>query len=270
MSKVSKILLAVVVIALLVASHQANQAERLQTENRYLERKAERLAAPVQQIPDDPARRSRESGERSSPKPGLVVEEALRRQIENADRGSYEDFGVSGHFFLMEEGQAGISPAAAKAAGLTKDEEKLVSRILMKAWDDGARDFARRAELVEEESDEKSGRMVYMIPARADRGWEIKDELLAELGDAVGPEKRAILMRGYQSNRLFGGFGADDVRLEFSAGGNKYSFSYLNPLDGSDTFYGSSPLEEFSHRFGDSFEIPSAAGPEDGKAAAGQ
>ncbi len=260
MSKVSKILLAVVVMALLVAGYQANQVERLQTENRYLERKAGRLAAPVERSSDGTSRSRPEPGEVPPMKPGLAVEESLRLLIENADHGMHEDYG-SEHFFLMEEGQPGISPAAVKAAGLTHEEGKLVSRILMKAWDDGAEDFARRAELVEEESDEKSGRMVYMIPARADRGWEIKDELLAELGDAVGAEKRAILMRGYQSNRLFGGFGADDVRLVFTAGAKTYSFAYLNPLDGSETFLGSPPLDEFSHRFGNSFEIPGVSVP---------
>ncbi|RYD23658.1 MAG: hypothetical protein EOP88_03275 [Verrucomicrobiaceae bacterium] len=254
MSKLSKILLAVVIVSLLVASRQADEAERLQTENRSLERQVGRLTTPVHQPPHDTSRSRGGTGEVPRPKPGLEVEEALRQQIVNADNGIHEDYGT--HFSLMEEGQDGVSPAAAKAAGLTGEESEQVSRILKKAWDSAAEDFARRAELIEEDSDEKAGRTVYMISARADRGWGLKDVLLAELGDAVGAEKRALLMRGYQSNRFFGGFGADDVRLEFTAGASKYSFTYLNPLDGSDTYYGSSPLEEFSHRFGDSFEIP--------------
>lgn len=249
MSHLSKILLAVAVVALLIASYQANEASRLLTENRHLERKAMRLIVPVSLSPHHRTRRSRESGGTRQPNAYPAVEEALVREIRMADQGLHE-YHVD--YFLMEEGKPGVSAKAAKAAGLTDAEEKRVSGILMEIWNDAAGDFASRAELVEEESEEKAGRLVYMIPARADRGWALKDELLGELGDAVGPGKRAILMSGYQSNRFFGGFGAYDVRLEFTAGESKFSFSYLNPLDGEPNCFGSDPLEHFSDRFGNS------------------
>jgi hypothetical protein len=258
MSKLSKILIAVAIVSLLVAARQANEAERLQVENRYLERKASRLGTPVSSSPDE-TRPSRETGETRPGKPGPVIEEALRQQIEMADRGMHE---YHGDYFLMEEGLPGLSPKAAKAAGLTGEEETRVSGIMTKTWKAGAADFARRAELVEEESDEKTGRRVYMIPARVDRGWEIKDVLLAELGDAVGIDKRAILMRGYQSDHFFGGFGAEDVRLEFYPAERRFAFSYLNPLDGQASLFGEDPMEDFSRRFGDSFEIPGVSVPE--------
>jgi len=259
MSHLTRIFLAVALVSLLVAGRQAHEAAGLQAENRRLDHEVVRRIVPAKPSPVDAARQGQESAESPREKPGHTVDEVLRRQIENADHGLHE-FHVD--YFLIEKGGQGLSKKAAKAAGLTPGEERSVDEILKRIWNDATADFACRAELVEAESEETTGRRVYMIPARPDRGWEFKNQLLDELSDAVGASKRAILMRGYQCDHFLAGFGAQDVRLEFAAGEKKFSFAYLNPLDGQATGFGSVALNQFNDRFGNSFEIPATAKPE--------
>ena len=256
MSNLTKLFLGVAFVSLLVAGYQAHEATGLRAENQLLDQEALGRIVPARPSPKDAGRRRRESGELSEEKPGHTVDEALRRQIEMADHGTHE-YHVD--YVLMEKGGQGLSPKAAKAAGLTPEEERHVDEILKRIWNDATEDFARRAELVEAESEEKTGRRVYLIPARPDRGWEFKNQLLDELADAVGASKRAILMRGYQCDEFLAGFGAQDVRIEFTAGEKKFTFAYLNPLDGEATLFGSVALDRFNDQFGNSFEIPAAA-----------
>lgn len=260
MSHLTRITLAVVVVSLLVAGRQAYEAAGLQAEIQRLDQELLRRIVPAKPSPVDAARQGQESAESPQEKPGHTVDEVLRRQIQQADHGLHE-FPVD--YFLIEKGGQGPSPKAVKAAGLTRGEERQVHEILKRIWNDATADFARRAELVEAESEEKTGRRVYMIPARPDRGWEFKNQLLDELADAVGVSKRAILMRGYQYDHFLAGFGAQDVRLEFTAGEKEFAFAYLNPFDGLATRFGSLALDRFNDQFGNSFEIPAAAKPEE-------
>lgn len=260
MSTLSKSLMAAaVVVPLLIASRQMNEADRLQAENRRLHQAATKPTLSAPPSAKEPVARKRESGRDQSPRPGTAAREAIRKRMEMAQRGMHPD---SFDHSLFEKGGKGVTPGAAKAAGLSSEEQEAVSGILAKTWATVSEDFARRATRVEDESDEKTGRTVYMITARPDRGREFNEQLVDDLERAVGISKLEILIKGYQRTHSLGGFGAQDVRLEFVAGQKKFSFAYLNPLDGEPTYFGSKPLEQFEEEFGDSFEIPPVAGPE--------
>lgn len=259
MSTLSKTLMvAAVVVPLLLAARQTNRIHVLEAENGRLRTAGETLAPPASR--PEPALRGKESGKKE-PLRGLgsAAREAIRERMEAAQRGLFPD---SFEHSLFEKGGRGITPGAAKAAGLSHEETEAVSAILRKTWATVSEDFARRAILVEEESDEKNGHIVYMIPARPDRGREFNRQLVDELENAVGLSKLEILISGYQRTRSLGGFGAQDVRLEFLPDGKRFKFRYLSPLSGDWNRGGADTLEEFKDQFGDSFDIPEAAPPE--------
>jgi len=104
------------------------------------------------------------------------------------------------------------------------------------------------------------GVSVFWNSARADRGMEVKGQLERELDAAVGEDKRKILMKGVSSYDFLGGFGAFDVRLEFSVRNGVCKFAYLDPNSGRPSRFGSKPFDKFVDLFGNSFELPESAG----------
>ena len=256
MSALSKTLMAAtVVVPLLFAIHQANEANRLQSETQLLHETSGKLISSEQPSPRESISRKGGRGREPSSRPDSAAREAIRKRMEMAQVGMHPD---SFDHSLFEKGGKGVTAGAAKAAGLNREEQAAVSEILTKTWSVVSDDFARRAILVEDDSDEKSGRTVYMVAARPDRGREFNEQLVADLENAVGISKLEILIKGYQRTHSLGAFGAQDVRLEFTAGKKEFSFAYLNPLDGEGTYFGSQPLEKFQEDFGDSFEVPEA------------
>jgi hypothetical protein len=248
--------------ALLVAAYQASRASKLQAENQRLRQAIMSRPAvmPTTTAGADPL-------DRTTPKPGRLeeseeqrlarlrkaAEESIRQQLAAAELdGSNRPFSFS----LIEPGGKDLTTGAAKAAGLRGDEREAVAEALRKTWVIVSEDFAKRATLVDEESDQAAGVSVFMIPARADRGREFKEQLERELGAAVGEDKRKILMKGISSYDFLGGFGAFDVRLEFAVRDGVFRFSYLDPNSGRPSRFGSKPIDKFVDLFGDSFELP--------------
>ncbi len=262
MSKISKILAVIAIgIPLAVAVIQADQASKLQTENKRLQqaasRQSQRKTTSRGEIPARTSDSERGSTEESEgqrlARLEAAADESIRQQKEAARLdGSNQVVSYS----LIEAGGIGLSAGAAKAAGLSKAQQEAVAGILRKTWTDVSDDFARRATLVDEESDESVGHLVYQIPARRDRGKEFKDRLQVELDGEVGEAKRKILMKGVQSDDFMGGFGRLDVRLEFLVGEELFKFAYLNPLNGEPSCFGGGVFNEFKEKFGQSFELP--------------
>ncbi len=184
----------------------------------------------------------------------------LREAADESIRQQQEAFAIemakNPHFSLTRADGTSLSPEAAKTAGLDAGQQKAVNFILKKTMMEVSADFASRAMIVDAESKSANGLTVYSIPARRDRGKELRDRLDASLDSEVGQAKRKILTRNLDSNNFIAGFGAQDVRLEFSSDGETYHFVYLNPLSGEPSCFGSHPLAQFQSQFGDSFEIP--------------
>lgn len=262
MSKIFKTLTILGIgIPLAVAVIQTDQASRLQAENQRLRqalvRQSRREVMPSGDIlpktPDRTPDKIGESDEERHARLSAAAFESIRQQREAA-RLDGSDRPVS--YSLIEPGGTGLTPGAAKAAGLNEAQQKRVAEILTKTWTNAADDFAQRAMLVEEESHESSGLLVYQIPARPDRGRDFKARLQGELDGEVGKTMRETLMKGVQRDDFFVGFGASDVRLEFLVGEETFKFAILNPLNGEPRCFGSGVFKEFKERFGESFELP--------------
>lgn len=260
MSTLSKTLAAAAIaVPLLIGSHQANEAARLQTENHRLYTTAASLPPSEPSASTEVTRAKGQSGKAPPKDPSAAARASIHRYLEMAERGVYDQ---PMEYQLLEKGDRGLSEGAARAAGLSAKECEAVSGVLKASWSEASGDFVCRAMLVEEESDPDSGHFVYLIPARRDRGKEQRDRLLGDLENAVGITRVAILIRGFQGDDFLGGFGAMDVRIEFLPGGKRYSAEYLDPLTGEATSSGNHPLKWFRDEFGDSFEVPSPAAPD--------
>lgn len=248
--------------ALLVAAWQASRASKLQAENQRIRQS---LASPPAIMPTNTA--GADPPDRTTPKPGRLekseeqrlarlrkaAEESIRQQRAAAELdGSNQPVSYS----LVEPGGKGLTTGAAKAAGLSADQQEVVAGVLKKTWLNVSDDFARRATPVDEESDQAAGVSVFMISARPDRGREFKEQLERELDAAVGEGKRKILMKGVSRYDFLGGFGAFDVRLEFAVRSGVCKFAYLDPSSGRPSRFGSKPFGEIADWFGDSFELP--------------
>jgi hypothetical protein len=265
MSHISKSLVPITLgAALLVTAYQASRAAKLQAENQRIRQAivAPPVIKPARAAAAGPLARAVPKLERLEES----EEERLARLLEAADESIRQQKAAAEldgsnrpcPYSLVEPGGKGLTKGAAKAAGLSKDQQEAVAEVLRNTWSLVSDDFARRATFVEEESSEAAGISVFMISARPDRGKEFKEQLERELDAAVGGEKRKILMKGVERYDFPGAFGASDVRLEFSVRDGVCKFAYLNPNNGMPSRFGSRPFGEFVDLFGDSFEVPEA------------
>ena len=250
---------------LLVAAYQASRASKLQAENQRIRQTIMSPPAikPTTTAGADPLDRTTpkperldESEEQRLARLREAAEASIRQQLAAAELdGSNRPVSYS----LVEPGGKGLTTGAAKAAGFRSDQREAVAEALRKTWAIVSDDFARRATPVDEESDQAAGVSVFMISARADRGREFKEQLERELDAEVGEDKRKILMKGVSSYDFLGGFGAFDVRLEFSVRDGVCKFAYLDPNSGRPSRFGSLRFGKFYDQFGNSFELPESS-----------
>lgn len=249
-----------VAAAIAVAVRQSDRASALEEENQVLQ---QRLATP-----------SARTGS-SAPSVGLSAvvndgtpETVPAASVETAGAtdgspafGVYAFIGESTDpkdFSLFAPGGRGVTTGAAEFAGLDALQRKAVDKIIRNAWKRMEQDFASRA--VETQAQDTKVK-AYSIPARADGGHGPRRQLEGELDEAVGAEKRKLLMGGIGSSGFFGGFGALTVRLEFQSDLCRYWVT--DPKSGKQEVNGSMDSEDFADEFGVSFEFPAQ---EDGPA----
>ncbi|MES2924385.1 MAG: hypothetical protein V4819_22730 [Verrucomicrobiota bacterium] len=248
---------------LVLAVLQGNRVSRFEAENERLREvidptfRTSGVSRHEAQAPDEKIsfKKPYESESAKLARERKAADESIRQQqaaekIENAKHP---------RFSLMETGGTKMTAKAAQAAGLSDDQQNAVNDILEKTWVSVTNDLAARASLVEAESNIETGISVYMVFALPDRGKAWRGQLENSLDVQVGSAKLKILMGGLDSDLSLAGFGAKDVRFEFSVKNRTCKFAYLNPLNGEPTCYGSSTFDEFKERFGESFELPDAS-----------
>lgn len=242
MTTLRKAMIAVAIAASIgTAAYQTSRVASLHAENEALQQTSTRQS--VRMIRPRAIASSIQPGGAEAAPPRTEPPQVL------ASNGSTE-------FSLIAPAGKGITTGAAEVAGLNPDQKKAVDRMLRALWNRVSDDFASRTVLVAAESNPKAGLLVYNIPARPDKGREFVGQLETSLDAEVGEARRKLLMKGVSSYDFLGGFGAFDVRLEFSVRNGVCKFAYLDPNSGRPSRFGSKPFDKFVDLFGDSFELP--------------
>lgn len=230
------------------ALHQSGRVSKLQRENQTLQqayiRQAIRSIRPRElapaTLPGNPKSENRDHDKFTGASQVMASVEGSSDSVE---------------FSLIAPAGRGITTGAAEVAGLSLIQKKAVDGVLRATWKRVSNDFASRAVIEKAASEPKAGLLVYNIPARPDRGREFIRQLETSLDAEVGEAKRKVLMKGIGPGDFIGSFGALDIRLKFSKGG-QCEYTLSQPESGEHVGKGSMDFDSFIDRFGHSFELP--------------